>query len=103
MERAFAGIDCVVAAVPFRFGTELASMATQRRCHYFDFGGNPGVVKEQLKLDQTARERDVAVVPDCGLAPGYANVIAAGMIADSPGVPIDVQIRVGVLPQKPGR
>jgi lysine 6-dehydrogenase len=99
--RVLGGIDCIVAAVPYRFGVELASVATKHQCHYFDFGGNPAIVKKQLQLDRAAQESDVAIVPDCGLAPGYANVIATGLIANAPGAPIDVRIQVGVLPQAP--
>lgn len=101
IDRAFSGADCVISAVPYLFGERLASAAVDNRCHYFDFGGNPTVVQRQLRLDEAAREAGVAVVPDCGLAPGYANVLAAGMIAVAPVDLLDVQIRVGVLPLQP--
>lgn len=94
-------VDCVVSAVPYIFGEGLAQAAIRNRCHYFDFGGNPDIVRSQLLLDEAARNAGVAVVPDCGLAPGYANVLAAGLIADAPGTDVNVQIRVGVLPQEP--
>jgi lysine 6-dehydrogenase len=93
--------DCVISAVPYVFGEQLARAAIEHRCHYFDFGGNPAIVQRQLLLDAAAREAGVAVVPDCGLAPGFANVVAAGMIAHAPADRLDVQIRVGVLPQQP--
>jgi lysine 6-dehydrogenase len=93
--------DCLVSAVPYLFGEELAAAAVAGGCHYFDFGGNPTIVKKQLLLDEAARTAGVAVVPDCGLAPGFANVLAAGLIAAAPDTVDDVQIRVGVLPQDP--
>lgn len=97
-----AGHDATVAAVPFEFGTGLARAALRAGCHYFDFGGNPTIVKEQLTLHDAAIDRGVALVPDCGLAPGLANVIAAGMIeAAAPGFVDTVRIRVGALPAKP--
>lgn len=102
LDEAMGGIDTVVSAVPYLFGEMVATRAIENRCHYFDFGGNPTIVKRQLLLDPAAREADVAVVPDCGLAPGLANVLAAGLISAAPGDSIDdVQIRVGVLPQEP--
>lgn len=101
LDRAIAGADCVVAAVPYPFGEQLAHAAIRNRCHYFDFGGNPTIVRRQLLLDGAARGAGVAVVPDCGLAPGYANVLAAGMIDAAPFDHVTVQIRVGVLPQQP--
>ena len=94
--------DCAISAVPYMFGHALASTAIAQGCHYFDFGGNPTIVKQQIQLDAAAKSAAVAVVPDCGLAPGFANVLAAGLLASAPSEPVDdVQIRVGVLPQHP--
>lgn len=94
--------DSVVAAVPYLYGVSLARAAIQTGCHYYDFGGNPTVVKEQLRLDEAAAAAGVAVVPDCGLAPGVANTMAAGLIERCGDEQIDdVQIRVGVLPIHP--
>ena len=94
--------DAVVAAVPYVFGFDLAKCAVAAGSHYFDFGGNPTVVKKQLQLDGLARGHDVAIVPDCGLAPGLANVLAAGLIEEAEAQEVDsVQIRVGCLPQHP--
>ena len=99
---AMAGKGSVISAVPYSYGAGLASAATEVGCHYFDFGGNPTIVKEQLQLDTAAVAGGVAVVPDCGLAPGLANVLAAGLIEETGDGPIDsVQIRVGCLPQRP--
>jgi lysine 6-dehydrogenase len=84
------------------FGINLARRAVAAGCHYFDFGGNPTVVKKQLQLDGLARRHEVAIVPDCGLAPGLANVLAVGLIEEAGAEEVDsVQIRVGCLPQQP--
>lgn len=96
------GRAAVVSAVPYSFGAGLATAAVAEGCHYFDFGGNPTIVKSQVQLDPAAAAVDVAVVPDCGLAPGVANVMAKGLIEGSEATHIDsVQIRVGCLPQHP--
>jgi lysine 6-dehydrogenase len=102
VDLAMAGSESVISAVPYLFGVSLATAAVANGCHYFDFGGNPTVVKEQLKLDADARASNLAIVPDCGLAPGLANVMAAGLIEAHDAAMIDeVQIRVGVLPLHP--
>lgn len=94
--------DAVVSAVPYRFGVEVATAAIETGTHYADFGGNPSVVASQKRLHPEAQARGVMIVPDCGLAPGLANVMATQMIEDAGGVAIDsVQIRVGALPQQP--
>ncbi len=97
-----AGADVLVSAVPYRFGVELAACAVAAGCHYVDFGGNPTVVARQLELDEAARDAGVAVVPDCGLAPGFANVLAVGAVAAlGPGHVDRVALRVGALPAAP--
>jgi len=102
VEQGLAGHDVVVSAVPYRFGVDLAEAAIATGTHYFDFGGNPTVVKAQVALDEAARRAGVAVVPDCGLAPGLANAIADDLIAAAADGPIDsVQMRVGALPARP--
>ncbi|MCP4309027.1 MAG: hypothetical protein GY788_29975 [bacterium] len=50
------------------------------------FLGNPTILKQQLELHYEATAASVAIVPDCGLAPGFANVLAAGLI-EGPKLP----------------
>jgi lysine 6-dehydrogenase len=94
--------DIVVSAVPYRYGAAIAAAAIDTDTHYLDFGGNPTVVAEQRKLDDAARARGLMVVPDCGLAPGLANVLAQDLIDAADSFPIkSIQMRVGALPQVP--
>lgn len=96
------GFTAVVSAVPYALGVGVAQAAIATGTHYFDFGGNPAVVAQQLLLDDAARHADVAVVPDCGLAPGLADVLAVGVVADLGDGPVDeVRLRVGALPAAP--
>jgi lysine 6-dehydrogenase len=98
----FAGAGIVVSAVPYLFGPALATAAIEAGSHYFDFGGNPAVVATQRTLHEAAQAAGVAVVPDCGLAPGVANALAADLIAQLGGDAVDeVRLRVGALPQTP--
>jgi lysine 6-dehydrogenase len=97
-----AGSELVISAVPYRLGTGVAAAAVDAGVHYLDFGGNPTVVASQLGLDAAARRVGVAVVPDCGLAPGLANVLAeADVSAVGPGTVDRVALRVGALPAEP--
>ncbi len=94
--------DIVVSAVPYHFGLSVASAAVTTHTHYVDFGGNPTVVAGQKHLHDKASDAGVMIVPDCGLAPGLANVLAEDLIGSaSEGVIDSIQIRVGALPQKP--
>jgi len=78
----------------------LARAAIKSGVHFCDLGGNDQVVERQLELNDAAREANVAVIPNCGLAPGLANVLAArgAELFDS----VDsIHLRVGGLPQHP--
>jgi lysine 6-dehydrogenase len=98
----FDDVDLVVSGVPYSFGLRIATAAVETSTHYLDFGGNPTIVRQQLELDEAARERGVAVVPDCGLAPGMANVLATGVVEHLGDGPIDeLRLRVGALPAEP--
>jgi lysine 6-dehydrogenase len=95
-------VDLVVSGVPYRYGVAVAEAAVETGTHYLDFGGNPTIVRRQLDLDQAAIAAGVTIVPDCGLAPGMANVLATG-VADALGNDgIDeLRLRVGALPAHP--
>jgi len=95
------GFDSVVSAIPYRFGVAVAEAAIRAGAHYADFGGNPTVVAAQHNLTNDAVAADVLVLPDCGLAPGLANVMAGFLIGTTRGPALSVQMRVGALPQKP--
>ena len=94
--------DLVISAVPYRLGYAVASAALATNTHYLDFGGNPSVVAAQKRMHDDALHNDIMIVPDCGLAPGLANVIAEQLIDTAGEGPINsIQMRVGALPQRP--
>ncbi len=92
--------DTCVSAVPYFLNEPLARTAIAESCHFCDLGGNNDVVDAILALDDAARAANVSLVPDTGLAPGMANVVAAHAIRDMPQVE-SLRIRVGGLPQHP--
>lgn len=94
--------DLVISAVPYALGVDLLAAAIRSGTHYLDFGGNPTIVRRQLEHNSAARRAGVVAVPDCGLAPGLANVLAVGAVESLGEGPIDeVRLRVGALPANP--
>lgn len=94
------GHDAVMSALPYYFNGTMARLAVEAGCHFADLGGNTEIVMEQKRLDGAARARQLSIIPDCGLAPGMVNILAAEGIrrldrADR------VKIYVGGLPQHP--
>ncbi len=92
--------DTCLSAVPYFLNEALARAAIEARCHFCDLGGNNDVVDAILAMDTEARAAGVSLVPDTGLAPGMANVLAAYAIRDLTAVDT-LTIRVGGLPEHP--
>jgi len=98
--RVLKGAGVCLSAVPYYFNVALARIAVSAGCHFCDLGGNTEVVFEQHKLDDAAKKAGVTIAPDCGLAPGMANILAAYGIKNLKR-PKRVKIYVGGLPQHP--
>ena len=92
--------DAVMSAIPYYFNLDLARHAAEIGVHFCDLGGNTDIVFDQKKLDALAKEKDITIVPDCGLAPGMVNILAQHGIDRMDSVD-EVKIFVGGLPQDP--
>lgn len=93
------GADVVVSAAPYRFNVALTDAAVYAHASFCDLGGNTQVVRHQLERHARAVDAGVSIVPDCGLAPGLGNTLAAHGIAHM-DQPEHVHIRCGGLPQE---
>jgi lysine 6-dehydrogenase len=97
---ALGGCDAAVSAVPYFLNLAVTRAAIAARTHLVDLGGNTDVVFQQRSLDREAREAGIAVLPDQGLAPGLAGILAAHGFRDFDRVD-SARLRVGGLPQRP--
>ncbi len=95
------GFDVAVGAVSYRYNLDLARSAIRAGVGFCDLGGNNEVVERELALDRAARRIGVTIVPDCGLAPGLATILAAHAVERLGGSAEVVRIRVGGLPLRP--
>lgn len=96
----FEGADGAISAIPYDYNVDLTQLAIDCKTHFVDLGGNNTVVEKQFRLNDQAKGKGVGIIPDCGLAPGMASVIAAYAMDQLARVD-DVQIRVGGLPLSP--
>ena len=94
------GNAAVMSAIPYYYNESMAAAAVDVGCHFSDLGGNTEIVFAQKKLHQQALSRGVSVVPDCGLAPGMVNILAAEGIRRLDRTET-VKVYVGGLPQNP--
>jgi len=92
--------DVAVGATSYSHNLQLTKAAIAARIHFCDLGGNMDVVYAQMAMDAQAKEAGVCILPNCGLAPGMACVIASGAARKFSRVD-EIHIRVGGLPQDP--
>lgn len=100
IRRVLQGSQAVLSALPYYLNPGAAAVAVAARTHYCDLGGYLDATKAVLKLDAKARRAGVTLVPDCGLAPGMCNTLAACAM-EVLAITREVSIYCGGLPQKP--
>jgi lysine 6-dehydrogenase len=98
--RAMKMAGTTLAAVSHRVNLALTQAAIETGTHLCDLGGSDAILREQRKLDAQARQRGVAIIPDCGLSPGLVCLMAARGL-ELLGQADRLEIRVGGLPQHP--
>ena len=92
--------DVAISAVNYWFNADLAELAIAGQAHFLDLGGNNDIVAREFELHDRALERGIAIVPDCGLAPGLAGILGY-WLADGLDRPESLKLRVGGLPADP--
>jgi len=100
MVKEFSEVSGVFSATSYEFNLAITEAAIAAGAHLVDLGGNTDVVWSQRKLHEQALQKGVSIIPDCGLAPGLGNTLAALGIQSLDQCD-EVQIRCGGLPQKP--
>ena len=93
-------VKVVFGAIDYKFNEYLTKVCITAGCSFLDLGGNPDIVQKQQKLYKEAEQANVTIIPDLGLAPGMADIIAASIMEKMSSVE-QCHIRVGGLPQNP--
>ena len=93
------GASVVISAVPYKYNVALTDAAIAANASFCDLGGNTSVVRDQLARHERAAAAGVSVVPDCGLAPGLGNILAAYGI-EQLDEPVEAHVRCGGLPER---
>ena len=91
------GHDVVISAAPFYLTPMIAAAAKAVGAHYFDLTEDVASTRAVKALAEGAT---TALVPQCGLAPGYVSIVAHDLTRDFDSLR-DVQMRVGALPTFP--
>jgi len=91
------GNEIVVSASPFHLTPAIAEAAVASGAHYFDLTED---VESTRRVKALANGAFTALVPQCGLAPGFISVLAHSMTRSFDALR-DVHMRVGALPVYP--
>jgi len=87
-------IQAVLSALPYFCNQQIAQIAYDNQIHYFDLTEDIAVTAFVQQLAQNSQK---ASVPQCGLAPGFVNIIANDLMRDVNELET-VKIRCGALP-----
>lgn len=99
VREAMKGMDYVVCMLPYNFVAGVAEIANEMGVHYFDVTEDVETTDQVKAIDLNGRA-NVALVPQCGLAPGYVAIAAYDITRDFTMLH-DLTLRVGALPQFP--
>ncbi|MHA1581700.1 MAG: saccharopine dehydrogenase family protein [Candidatus Baldrarchaeia archaeon] len=89
-------VDVVINALPHEISLHVLRTEVNEEVNVVDLTFED----EYMSLHQIAQEKDVIVVPGCGVAPGLSNMLV-GYVAGKLEKARIVKIMVGGLPQKP--
>lgn len=97
--------DVILGTADYSINAKLTKLAIEAGTNFCDLGGNNDIIDNQFQLDSEAKKAGVIVIPDCGVAPGWAGLLAAYYVNELNDKAIngktdEVIIRVGGLPQK---
>nr|WP_106782444.1 saccharopine dehydrogenase C-terminal domain-containing protein [Lysinibacillus timonensis] len=93
--------DVCVNALFYEFNEKVARTAIDVGVHSVDLGGHIGNVTETiLTLNDLAKEKNVTIIPDLGVAPGMINILA-GYGASKLDEIDSIKLYVGGIPINP--
>lgn len=93
------GQDSVISACPYWANPGIARAAAKAGINYFDLTEDIATTEAVRSIASTA-SKDSIFAPQCGLAPGFINILAHDLCRHFDKVD-EVKLRVGALPQYP--
>ncbi len=97
LQRLLRGRFAVLSAAPYALTTRIAEAAAALGVHYLDLTEDVASTRRVKELAETAKS---ALIPQCGLAPGFISIVAHDLAKDFDALDA-LKLRVGALPQYP--
>lgn len=92
--------DVTISCVTYTHNYDLAKIALQAKSHFCDLGGDETTLKKQFLLNEVAADQGITIIPNLGLAPGMASILAHCAAASFDEV-YEIRLRAGGLPTEP--
>jgi saccharopine dehydrogenase-like NADP-dependent oxidoreductase len=83
--------------MPYHLNKKIASVVCKKGIHYFDLTEDVPTTKAIIAMSKDAKS---AMVPQCGLAPGFICIIGASLAEQFEKIR-HIRLRVGALPHHP--
>lgn len=97
LEKTITGFDAVVSCLPYFLNTNVAKAAMKNNVHYFDLTED---VPHTQFIIENSESSPIALVPQCGLAPGLIGIVGSSLVKKFDTVR-SLALRVGALPKTP--
>jgi saccharopine dehydrogenase-like NADP-dependent oxidoreductase len=97
LQAAMGGHDAVLSAAPYHLTGHVAQAARLADVHYLDLTEDVATTRMVKELAEGASS---ALIPQCGLAPGFISIVAHDIASRFDALD-SVRLRVGALPQYP--
>jgi len=97
VRTALTGQTYVICMLPFNLVSGIAEIANELGVHYFDVTEDVEATEGVRKIADRGNPK-IALVPQCGLAPGYIAIAAYDVVKSFSEIH-DLTLRVGALPQ----
>ncbi|WP_332680910.1 saccharopine dehydrogenase family protein [Bosea sp. (in: a-proteobacteria)] len=97
LRQLLGGQFAVLSAAPYDLTTRIAEAATELGVHYLDLTED---VASTRRVKELAASAKAALIPQCGLAPGFISIVAADLARGFETLD-SLKLRVGALPQYP--
>lgn len=97
LEPVLAGAEAVLSCCPFESNPFIAEQAVEYDLHYLDLTEDIETTRKVLSFEGKSKK---ALIPQCGLAPGFITITAMDLIKGMDEVE-GIKMRVGALPRHP--
>jgi lysine 6-dehydrogenase len=94
------GADVCLSALPYSMNLAITNIALAAGVNFCDLGGSTDIARKQHAFDESARQADISIIPNCGQVPGMGTTLMVRAI-ELLDKAVDVYTWDGGIPQNP--